>query len=103
MGLFSWLFGKPVDSAKISKEGIRIDVRTKDECRSGMIDGAKNIPLDSLTNKIGQVVKDKNKLVGVYCASGMRSAVAKRKLKAMGYTNVENEGGYAAVKRRLSK
>ncbi len=69
MGLFSWLFGKPVDSAKISKEGIRIDVRTKDECRSGMIDGAKNIPLDSLTNKIGQVVKDKNQLIGVYCAS----------------------------------
>ncbi len=56
-----------------------------------------------LTNKIGQVVKDKNQLIGVYCASGMRSAMAKRKLKAMGYTNVENEGGYAAVRRRLSK
>lgn len=103
MGLFSWLLGKPADSAKISKEGIRIDVRTKEECRSGMISGAKNIPLDVLTSKIANVVKDKDQLIGVYCQSGMRSAMAKRKLKAMGYTNVWNEGSYFSVQRKISK
>lgn len=103
MGLFSWLFGKPADSEKISKEGIRIDVRTKEECRSGMILGAKNIPLDVLTSKVGQLAKDKSQLIGVYCQSGMRSGMAKRKLKAMGYTNVWNEGGYSGLKRKLGQ
>lgn len=103
MGLFSRLFGKLADSEKISKEGIRIDVRTKEECRSGMILGAKNIPLDTLTAKVGRLLKDKDQLVGVYCQSGMRSGLAKRKLKAMGYTNVWNEGGYFSLKRKLGQ
>lgn len=101
MQLFSWLLGNPVDSEKINKQGVRIDVRSEEECRAGMVAGAKNIPLEVLLSEIAKVVKDKNELIGVYCKSGMRSEVAKQKLKAAGYKNVWNEGGYWTLKRKL--
>lgn len=102
MGFFNW-FSKSVASEKISSEGIRIDVRTKEEYRTKHIDGAKHIPLEQITSQIEQLVKDKNRLIGVYCHSGIRSAMAKRRLKYLGYTNVVNEGGIKSLENRLKK
>lgn len=102
MGFFSW-FLKPIDSKKISLEGIRLDVRTTEEYRMGHIDGAKHIPLEKITSQIEKTVKDKTQLIGVYCHSGIRSGMARRRLKRMGYTNVVNEGGIKSVENRLNK
>lgn len=102
MGFFSW-FSKPVNSHKISSEGIRIDVRTTEEYRTKHITGAKHIPLDKITSQIEKIVKDKDQLIGVYCHSGIRSGMARRQLKRMGYTNVVNEGGIKSVEKRLTK
>ena len=38
----------------------------------------------------GNIIKDKNKPIVVYCTTGFRSEEAYKKLKKIGYTNVYN-------------
>ena len=69
-----------------------IDVRTPEEFASGHIEGAVNIPVDSLTQRMSEVSKDKP--IVVYCRSGNRSAQAALVLEMLGFQNVKNlEGG----------
>jgi len=68
-----------------------VDVRTPAEYQRGHIQGAVNVPLDS----IGEIVfaaPGKNMPIFVYCKSGLRSAQAKDALEDLGYTNVTNIG-----------
>lgn len=75
-------------------EGIWIDVRTPEEFQSGHIDGAVNIPVEQIAEKIAQAAPDKNAPINVYCRSGRRSEIALQELQKMGYTQVSNQGGY---------
>lgn len=68
-----------------------IDVRTANEYRRGHYAGSVNIPLDELKNF---QIQDKATAIRVYCKSGGRSAKAKEILKAKGYTNVVDLGGF---------
>lgn len=68
-----------------------IDVRTPAEYKSGHIGGAKNIPLNTLANKMKNIPKDKP--VVIVCQTGSRSASATRQLMAAGYDNVTNLSG----------
>jgi phage shock protein E len=77
-----------------------IDVRTPQEFRSGHIKGAVNIPLNMLGNKLSSIKKDKP--VITCCASGMRSASAKKFLQANGFTVVYNGGGWMSLQRKIS-
>lgn len=72
-----------------------IDVRSPGEFSSGHLDKAINIPLDQIETVLHQRVKNKNQVLLLHCASGMRSGVAQRKLKSMGYMNVFNLGSYS--------
>ena len=82
-----------IDSNKamdlIEDEAIVIDVRTSQEFASGYIDGAINIPVDNIES----IEYDKDTVIIVYCASGMRSANAAKTLIDLGYTNVYNLDG----------
>lgn len=69
-----------------------LDTRTVGEYDRGHIDGAKHIPIDSLRNEIDKLPKDK--LIYVYCHSGLRSYVACRILSQLGYDCVNISGGY---------
>jgi phage shock protein E len=69
-----------------------IDVRTPDEYADGFYKGAKNIPVNKLENRLGEI-GPKDKPVIVYCASGSRSAMAQSILKSRGFTDVLNAGG----------
>jgi rhodanese-related sulfurtransferase len=98
MGLLSWLMGcKGISSQELkAKRGRKedfflLDVRTQGEFKSRKIDGAKLIPLNELGARAKEVPK--NKEVVVYCASGMRSMFACRKLKGLGFTNIKNLSG----------
>jgi rhodanese-related sulfurtransferase len=98
MGLLSWLMGcKDISSQELkAKRGRKedfflLDVRTHGEYKSRKIDGAKLIPLNELDARAKEVPK--NKEVVVYCASGMRSLFACRKLKGLGFTNIKNLSG----------
>lgn len=78
------------------KEGAQIvDVRTKGEFTSSHKDGSINIPLDSLKSRVSEL--DNTKPVIVCCASGGRSAVAKRMLLSNGFENVYNVGTYRGL------
>jgi len=65
-----------------------IDVRERDEFIQGHIPGAKFIPRGFLELQIEQVEPDRDKTVVIYCAGGVRSVLAARNLKEMGYGNV---------------
>ncbi|MCC6169804.1 MAG: molybdopterin-synthase adenylyltransferase MoeB [Caldilineaceae bacterium] len=64
-----------------------VDVRERDEFVQGHLPGAIFIPRGFLELQIEQHQPDRSKPVVVYCAGGVRSALAARNLQEMGYTN----------------
>ncbi len=70
-----------------------IDVRTKEEFDLGHIEGAVNIPVDELRERLEEI--DNNKAKYIYCAVGLRGYLASNILLANGFKNVLNLiGGY---------
>ena len=74
----------------IAQGALIIDVRTTGEYSSGHIKGSLNIPLDTIEEAMSWLIKDVPTII--VCASGSRSAVAKRILETNGYIKV-NDGG----------
>jgi phage shock protein E len=72
---------------------VLLDVREKDEYRSGHIAGSRNIPLGSINISKSKLPSDKDAAIIVYCLSGMRSRAACKSLAGLGYTNLLNLGG----------
>ena len=93
----SALFLSPNNAYAGEKMTYWIDVRTQEEFAGGSVEGAVLIPYEVIADHISSVTEDKNADIRVYCRSGRRSEVAKDVLKAMGYTNVINEGGYEEI------
>jgi len=79
---------------------IIVDVRTREEFRSGAVPDAINIPLDELMNKYETLGNMADRDITVYCASGARSAYAQQLLSQIGYTNVKNGGGLHSMMAR---
>lgn len=82
---------------KISKgKAIFIDVRTDKEIADGMIPGSIHLDINSpnFEEKLNELDKDKEYVV--YCRSGGRSAKACKKMKELGFANLNNMlGGYS--------
>ena len=68
-----------------------VDVRSSVEFAAGHIDGAVNVPVQELKDRMDEI-GPKTQPVVVYCRSGQRSASAKRTLEANGYTAVFDLG-----------
>lgn len=75
----------------VGEGAILVDVRSAREVAAGYIPGARHIPLDAVASHADEL-RAKGKPVIVYCASGVRSAAAKRALKSAGLTDVHNLG-----------
>ncbi|MEZ5167939.1 MAG: MBL fold metallo-hydrolase [Acidimicrobiales bacterium] len=72
-----------------------IDVRQPGETALGTIDGAVEIPLTQLNEKLATL--DASKPTVVYCAGGYRSSIAASRLASAGFTDVADLlGGYGA-------
>lgn len=69
-----------------------VDLRTEEEVRGGKIEGAVNIPLDSLRDNLDKL--DRSKTIYVYCRSGQRSYIGYRILKGHGFRAKSLSGGY---------
>lgn len=82
----------PAARDKIRQGALVLDVRTPAEYASGHYDGATNIPLGELKDRLA-AIGDKQRSIVVYCASGVRSAAAARILRAAGFHDVTNAGG----------
>lgn len=93
-------FGTKVDYAVLVSQGaIILDVRSKGEYQGGHIKGSINIPVDTLSNNLNKL--NKNKPIITCCASGMRSASAKNILKSNGFTDVYNAGGWSSLQHKI--
>ena len=98
-----------VDEAlKLSNEGkcTLIDIREKGELdKTGRIENSNHIPrgmLEFWLDPDGPYFKsgkiDMNKEMVLFCAGGLRSALAAKSLKEMGFENVSHiDGGFAAI------
>jgi adenylyltransferase/sulfurtransferase len=76
-----------------------LDVREREEYREGHLDGALSLPRGFLEMRVEEAVPDKSAPIIAYCAGGVRSLIAARTLKEMGYENVVSmSGGYTAWK-----
>lgn len=95
-------FGLLLACSAFAKDVV-IDVRTAAEFQSGHVQGALNLPHDSISQDIFKAKVAKDDHVILYCRSGRRSDIALGTLKGMGFSNVENYGGFEQAQKRLQK
>jgi phage shock protein E len=80
------------EAGELVKKGARLlDVRTAGEFAGGGLPKARNVPVADLGGRFGEL-GDKGKPIVVYCATGSRSAMAKRMLVGAGFQTVRNLG-----------
>lgn len=88
--------------ATAAQKSIWIDVRTADEFSTGHIEGALQMSHDEISLEhpvLRDVVSAKDTPIRLYCGSGHRSGIAQRILQDLGYTVVENVGGFEEAAR----
>jgi rhodanese-related sulfurtransferase len=67
-----------------------VDVRNNREFEENHLGGSINVPEYKIDKNFEKIIKDKNKVIVLYCTSGNRSENAYKKLKKLGYTQVYN-------------
>ncbi|WP_314261168.1 rhodanese-like domain-containing protein [Cardiobacterium hominis] len=80
-----------------------IDVRSPAEYAEAHADGAINIPVDEVSQKISDITQDHDADIYVYCRSGRRAGVAQQVLNGMGYRKVTNLGTLADAEAFVEK
>jgi rhodanese-related sulfurtransferase len=86
----------PEEFLEYNREDINLlDVRSEIEFSNGHIDGALNIPVDNLREKLIQL--DKNKKIIEYCQVGLRGYIASRILSQNGFKVKNITGGYKSA------
>ncbi|MDA3869153.1 MAG: rhodanese-like domain-containing protein [Gammaproteobacteria bacterium] len=69
-----------------------IDVRSTMEFSTGALNGAINLPVNTIQSSIESI--DKSKPVLLYCRSGARSGMVQQFLISLGFQDVYNIGCY---------
>jgi molybdopterin/thiamine biosynthesis adenylyltransferase/rhodanese-related sulfurtransferase len=70
-----------------------VDVRETTEWDEGYIPGAVHVPRGHLESRIESELPNRDRKVVLYCAGGIRSALAAKTLEEMGYTDVISMSG----------
>jgi phage shock protein E len=92
------IFGKQAELKKLLNSGaVIIDVRSPQEFSGGHVKGSKNIPLDTLQNRLEEIKKLEKPVITV-CQSGMRSSTAKSFLQSKGLTAM-NGGSWSGLEK----
>jgi len=90
----AWLVRRRLPA--LMQEGAQlVDVRSAAEFAGGHVPGSVNIPLDEIGLRAKEL--DSQKWVVVFCASGTRSALARHKLKGLGFGKVLNAGSWLSL------
>lgn len=96
--IFHWDEVGTIDRDK----GLLIDVRTPAEFDLGTIQGAVNIPLDELRDRLDEIPREKE--IYIFCQVGLRGYLACRILMQKGYGTVKNlSGGYKTYQMAVQK
>lgn len=83
-------------------KAVLLDVRTKMEYGIGTIEGAVNIPVDELRERLDEIPRDKE--IYEFCQVGLRGYLAYRILIQNGFKNVKNlSGGYKTYQLAVQK
>lgn len=86
------------DQLKKQPAAFVVDVRKPDEFEPEHVNGASNMPLDTLSEHLNRIPR--HEPVYVHCAGGYRSMVANSILKARGFDQIVNvDGGMAAIRK----
>jgi len=80
-----------------------VDVRSADEFKAGHVEGAVNIPHTEIAARIAEVTANKDAQLYLYCRSGRRSGIASDVLSEMGFSAVENVGGFEAAQKKAAQ
>ncbi|MGA7174061.1 MAG: molybdopterin-synthase adenylyltransferase MoeB [Candidatus Dormiibacterota bacterium] len=86
---------------RLASDGGRqlIDVREPEEVAQGVLPDALLIPRGFLELRVESTIPDRSTPIAVYCASGVRSLLAAKTLRSMGYSDVVSlQGGFNAWK-----
>jgi molybdopterin/thiamine biosynthesis adenylyltransferase/rhodanese-related sulfurtransferase len=85
----------PSDVHELIGDGVAfIDVRETEEWGAGHLPGAVHVPRSYLESRIDGIVRDRSQRVVLYCASGVRSALAARTLtEDLGFEDVASMTG----------
>ena len=101
MSFLELIFGKKVNLQEVISNGaIILDVRTKGEYQSGHLKNSINIPVDKLQQNLKKL--NKNKPIITCCASGSRSASAKKLLESSGFEQVYNGGSWYSLRKYMA-
>jgi rhodanese-related sulfurtransferase len=80
----------------LNSGALLLDVRSKGERQASLIPGSKHIPVEQLASELGQLPR--SKVIVCQCASGHRSGIAARQLRAQGFDARSLSGGITAWK-----
>jgi len=94
--------GAPTIPEMIENGAKVYDVRTLSEWEEGHYEHAIHIPVSEVSRRISEF-GDKEDVIIVHCAVGVRSGRAKTILKDAGYKNVFNVGGLSDLLQALEK
>ena len=75
------------------EKGVVVDVCEPEEFAAGHVNGAKNVPLGQLEEKLPSVVKNKQLPVILVCAKGSRATRAEAVAKKLGYDKAQALAG----------
>ena len=70
-----------------------IDVRERNEFEEGHVPGAVHLSKGFIETQIEDLVPNRETPITLYCAGGVRSLLAARSIRELGYTDVESLGG----------
>ena len=91
-GILKQWYAEDAESLPRDGSAILLDTRTPGEFRAGHIEGFRNIPVDELRERLGEL--ERGKPVYVICQSGLRSYIAVRILAGNGFEAYNFAGGF---------
>jgi molybdopterin/thiamine biosynthesis adenylyltransferase/rhodanese-related sulfurtransferase len=83
----------PAGADAVRDRALFLDVREADEYAQGAVPGALHLPRGFLELQVEGRIPDKNRKIVVYCAGGVRSALAAQALGELGYSDVASLSG----------
>ena len=91
-----------VDTSEVDfTKAVIIDVRSPGEFSGGHVDGAINLPIDTITaDALGKVIQPDQTII-LYCHSGGRASVVKKRMETWGFKNVYNLKTQSGVEQSL--
>ncbi len=85
----------------LEQHAVLIDVRTAEEFQIAHIEGAINIPYESIVDGVHAHKLMPNTPIVVYCRSGRRSGIAQQSLLQAGYRHTLNGGAFEVLNQAI--